>query len=474
MSCAGNGYLSGNMLKAFPFEDGLVLPWRNAGLSAEAQIAYQRCFVDAGIYISGHSILDGGWPSVGMVEIIGSSMRFMVSANGASVEMWANSSGDGFPVIYGNAPWGSYVIVLSSEGTRDFIKFCIDKELVSPPRQVTPLSLGGGGVPWIRLCDRCVTVQPEGLSSIRVYDGVKSRESGPHFVLKGDVSVKPGNNVLLSEPDMDNGIQIDAVAGAGLGRIPCICDDESEKASPLVSPDGHTRFFNDTCYDLEPRIFTVEEDGVSKRIGKIFVHAKCTACCTCAMYESIVNDRLVPIHEAVKEARSKINEMLAAYEDGVKRFNSRISVPSMEDITMSLSGMPVGVNVGSKIYSSSVKGKMGRCAFTASIRNSSYLDVLAKINAIGGTDYVAEVAVAWSEDDDPKAFKSDSANGVLGRTFTIQPGHSMVVTFVTVKNDMSGNAGLSGYYGRISAGFFYVDASGTSRSIGRLEKSVEV
>ena len=463
MSCAGNGYLSGNMLVPFPFEDGQLLAWPSMGDAAQRLL--ERCFVDAGVNVSG---VEGGWPSIGRFSVGESQMSFCVSAGGSEKSITVSASASGFPIVSGKAPFGSYVVVVSAEGVRDFIAFCSENS-ISPPVPGSSSPSGLAGV-FLKLCPRCVTRAPVGLTSIRVYDGVNPMDEGPHFILKGNVSVKPGNNMLLSDPD-ENGIQIGAVPGAGLGVVPCLCDDGAVVKSPIMSPDGHTRIFNDTCYDVEPWI----ETNGSKRIGHLQLHAKCTACCTCAMYESIVNDRLAPLSEIVRQARRDISKHLSEYEKAVRRFNQRLQRPTMSDVRLSLSGMPVGSNLSPKLSETKVKGKMGRCAFTAILRNSSYSVISATVISISGSDSVVEVSVSWTDENGaPRSKTVNSSSDLVNQKFSVMPGMSLVVTFVSVKNEMVGSASTGGYKGSISVGVSYSTEGGPSGSLGILRKSVEV
>lgn len=463
MSCAGNGYLTGNMLVPFPFEDGQLLAWPSMG--DDAQRLLERCFVDAGVNVSG---VEGGWPSIGRFSIGESQMSFCVSSGGSEKSITVSASASGFPIVSGKAPFGSYVVVVSAEGVRDFIAFCSENS-ISPPVPGSSSPSGLAGV-FLRLCPRCVTITPVGITSIRVYDGVNPRGEGPHFVLNGNVSVKPGNNMLLSDPD-ENGIQIGAVPGAGLGVVPCLCDDSAVVKSPIMSPDGHTRIFNDTCYDVEPWI----ETNGSKRIGHLQLHSKCTACCTCAMYESIVNDRLAPLSEIVRQARRDISKHLSEYEKAVRRFNQRLQRPTMSDVRLSLSGMPVGSNLSPKLSETKVKGKMGRCAFTAILRNSSYSVISATVISISGSDSVVEASASWTDENGaPRSKTVNSSSDMVNQKFSVMPGMSLVVTFVSVKDEMVGSASTGGYKGSISVGVSYSTEGGPSGSLGILRKSVEV
>lgn len=469
MSC-GNGYLTGNMLIPFPFEDGQVLAWPDK--AEEAQLLLDRCFVDAGVSIHGADIADG-WPSIGKLATGASWISFVLSAGGIERPITISATDARFPIVSGKADFGSYVIVASSEGIRDFLSFCSSNS-ISPPVPGSSSPSERVGDFFLRLCAKCVTRSPVGLTSIKVYDGVKAKSEGPHFVLKGDVAIKPGNNMLLSEPD-ENGIQIGAVPGAGMGVVPCMCEDNAVVKSPIMSPDGHTRIFNDTCYDIEPWIETKNEGGVTERIGHIQLHAKCTACCTCAMYESIVNDRLAPLSAIVRQAKADIASQLSAYENAVKRFNQRLLRPTASDVRLSLSGMPVGANLSPKLAETKVKGKMGRCAFTAILRNSSYSVINATVYSLAGSDTVVEASASWSDaDGTPRSKTGNAASDIVGQTFSIMPGMSLVVTFVSVKNEMVGAASTGGYKGSISVGLSYSTENGPSGSLGIMRKSVEV
>lgn len=543
MSCSGNGYLSGNELVPFPFEDGQVLAWSGFGpwsfiggkegyvvvsleydvsdarwefswrsddgtergveydssvgpdaartyftvdsiqatwtaerepIANNAQVALQRCFVDAGVFVSSGPIPDEEWPSIGNFSISpsGQSIGFELSAGGAKTALSVSASSERFPIASGSSGWGSYVVVLSSEGIRDFICFCASRN-VSPPSQGSSSPSGTDGGLYLRLCARCVTARPSGLSSIRVYDGVGQRSSGPHFVLRGDVEVRPGNNMRLSEPDDEgNGIVLDAVPGAGTGAVPCSCQTGASVPSWLSSADGHVRIFNDTCYDVEPaELGSVTVGGKEMAARTLRIHAKCTACCQCEMYESIVNDRLAPIFETVKEARAEIGSLLSGYESAVQAFNGRIRRPSRSDVTLSLSGVKIGKNVSPKTDNEMVKGGMNRCSFTAVLRNASFAVVDATMSEMSATGSIIESFASWSnEDGTPQSIHGDSGKAMVGKKFTLYPGRSLVVSFVSAAG-MEKNIRKMPFVGSVGFGLSYSQGS-VSGSLGELTRSV--
>ena len=514
MSCAGNGYLTGNQLVAFPFADGQFIDWPEWIDANEAQMSLQKCFVDAGINVNRYSLEDGEWPMIGDFRPYPDENRllFSVRLGDAVMELSVTPSKVEFPIISGSTNWGWYSLTLSSVGIREFIDYG-----VSP-------SNAADGCSWMKLCDKCICMKPHELTSIRVYDGVSIpaydefssysvgdvcrcngctyrcvsemsaadgddgnrfdpaswekilvTDTAPDFVLEGRVEVHPGYNMLIDEPesyaDGDSlGFSINASAGAGLGRTSCGCSSSDSAKSLLVGVDGHARFFNDACYDIEPRCQTDKETG--ERFGEILLHAKCTACCTCDMYSSIVNDRLAPLAAIIRECKTSLSEELGEYERGVYLFNKRIQTPTVDDITLSLTGVPVGKNVGSKLSGSGVSGNMQRCAFTAILRNSSYATITASVFSISGTDTVIEASAAWADQDgNQKSLTKDSA---FWPTISLAPGHALAITYVSRKNAKVKKATTGGYVGKVSIGVTYRTESGKTGNLGTLEKSVKV
>ena len=494
MSGIGNGYLSGNMLSAFPFEDGQCLAWpsESAEVRNSLQVALQKCFVDACIYVDSES-LDSKWPVVGAFSINGNAISFKIGSGteGGDVSLSVSSSSIVFPIVSGAAPWGRYVLVLSSEGIRDFCALCEDISIYppSPPALITSSSSGRDGDFWLRICAKCTTMRQRGLTSIMVYDGMSSIESGPHFVMRGDISIMPGNNVRLLPPDDEsNGVQISAVPGAGLGKCPCICEESSGGSSALAGPDGNCRIFNDTCYDLVPGSKYdkyVESLGRYAHTQEIEIHAKCTACCSCEMYAGLVN-RLASIaglvgsdseyaRGSVRWAKAMLGDMHAKYEDAVEKFNQRMSAPKISDLALTLSGMPIGKNVSPDISNSGVTGKMSRCAFTAILRNSSYFEILARITSMSGTNSVVEASVSWSsESGAPMSVTRDSSSGIVGRTFSVFPGRSLVVTYISTKGDKVNSVVTGGFRGSIYVDLSYRNSDGAVAYLGRISRIAEV
>ena len=482
MSSAGNGYLSSNLLIPYPFKDGEFLAWNDGINVNEAQMALQKCFVEAAINLQASYVDDGVYPSIGqfLISDQGATLSFVLTACREDVHLSVSASKKPFPIVSGNAKFGSYTLILSSEGIREF---CDKKTDFPPPATASSSPSWRERGYWIELCPKCVTMQPETLSSIRVYNGVDPKENGPHFILSDDIVIKPGNNMLFSEPNelgtsisgsgngVTTGVKLNATPGAGLGVIPCTCVDEEETTSPFIASDGHSRFFNDTCYDIEPRIIDVN----GEKVGHLQFHVKCTACCQCTMYESIVNERLAPLANLVRSAKSDLDDLLDVYEDAVERFNHRIKVPTKDDISISLSGMPVGSNLGSNLSNTEIAGKMNRCSFTSILRNSSYVPIQATIYTLKGSDSVVVASATWTDaDGNPKAETVNSGESLIGKTFDIYQGRSLFILYISKRNDYVSNPATNGYKGAISIGVSYKNEAGESISVGIFKKEVEV
>jgi hypothetical protein len=136
--------------------------------------------------------------------------------------------------------------------------------------------------------------------------------------------------------------------------------------------------------------------------------------------------------------------------------------------------MTTGKKLGSKISSELVKGKMDRCAFTAVIRNASFAEIDVKVNAMSGTDSIVEASASWSSaDGTPKSKTGDSSGAIVGSTFTLYQGMSLVITFMSVKNGMVTSVGTGGFTGSMSVGISYRQ-NGKSGSLGTLKKTVSV
>ena len=485
----GNGYLSSNMLSAFPFADGQCIAWEHDRAN-DLQCALQKCFVDAGVYLNSHTVDESEWPSIHLSHAANGVISFMIGAFEDDVSLSVSSSRQPFPMINGNAPWGAFVISCSSEGINDLCSLLDELSVAPPALDRFSSSPGRDGDLWLKLCPKCVVLKPQGLTSIQVYDGQVSNnhllENGPHFILQDAIKIRPGNNMQLQDPDDTdfavegrNGISLNAIPGAGLGRNPCTCQETPVGNNMLAGPDGHARLFNDTCYDLEPGPKYIDPDtGFETQDLKI--HVKCTACCTCDMYAALVDRLSILAGSAaqagsIRWAKASLNDYLRQYESAVRLFNERLSKPLLSDVTMSLSGMPIGANISPKLTTDKVKGRMSRCAFTAIIRNASYFEIVAVVRSLSGSNIIVESSASWSDEGgSPLSTTGDSAAAVLGSSFVIYPGRSLVINFVSQKTNMVNAVSTGGFAGYASVSLSYKTKQGDTRALGSLSKSVEV
>lgn len=433
------------------------------------------CFADASVWISSDTAA-GGWPAVSSISAKDGqapSISFVLSADGSDAPVEASASGDEFPIVSGRTSFGAYVFVFSSEGIRELVSVLSDFGIraILPPDPDSPSSPAREGDGALLLCSKCVTLTPSSLSSIRVYDGVSDRGSGPHFVVDGNVRFATGNNMAFSEADGVRGFMVSASPGSGSGRVSCGCGGKSVVESALKSPDGHVRLFNDACYDIEPgEVGSVVVDGVARVSRELKIHAKCTACCTCDMYASIVNDRLVALSNAVRSAKADVGSLLGTYEHAVNLFNERMSKPDRSDVMMSMTGMPVGAKLSPKLDAADVRGKMERCAFSVVVKNRSFVNMSVKVVALSGSDTIVEAAAAWSDlSGAPKTKNADSGSGIVGSSFPVYPGRTLCITFVSVRNQMVKSVSAARYSGSATVSVSYAGGA-----IGNFSKSVEV
>ena len=472
---SGIGYITGNGLSTYPFEDGEYTLPEAGTLNQTVRLQFWRkCFVDASIMIDATSIPDGGWPTLTYGEHAATNgIEFYLDVCGKRTLVrympTPRVTAPSYPVISGAEDWGWYTFTLSTAAMKAYTSDTALYDSMDPEHvDGNGIVVGSKATP-MRLCARCITLKPAELTSIRVYDGVQSRESGPHFVLSGDVKILPGYNMQLTAPESSTGVELNAVAGAGLGVIPCECTKSERATSSIFSSDGHTRMFNDTCYDIEPY--------VSNGKGYLKIHEKCTACCTCDMYASIVNDRLADLARQIRKSKEDLDALLSEYELNVARFNERMNTQTIDDFTLSLSGMPVGSNVGSNLKNKNLKGYMLRCACSATLKNCSYKTAYAKIASIGGSSSkMLEVTASWEkEDGDLASWTGESMNDALGKGFFVKSGHSLAVTWISCAQELIHKTRPFDFSERIS--FIIkegVEGKTNGKKIGTLTKKVEV
>ena len=412
-------YLTSNRIIRYPFADDSIISCPN-----DLAGAVFGCFVDAMVqlkeddvktYISGISL---------------QSHTILFTLNGkSSVHLTCTRSKTKFPVITGETDWCWYTFVLSSDGIRELEGFQ-GVDAITDNR--------------LELAPRCIGQRPNGILSIGIYEGTKEKDGvrlslqeaindAPDVVVSGNVSFTEGTNAFISVDGKT--VTLAALPGSGTGTAVCLCtEEEGEGRNGLRSPDGHVRIFNDTCYDLIP----ATSEGVLR------AQAKCKACCTCDMYASIVNDRLIPLKNEILAAKNQISESLSEYEDAVTKWNARMNKALPEDIVLTLTAVPLDAT-GTNLSGGSVSGRMSRCGFTSVVRNDSFIDVdisFKTLTVTGGS--IKEVMVNYTKDGNPI-----SQHGVNTK-ITLQPGKSMVVTYYTVKDAYVRTGSNSDYFSKVT------------------------
>lgn len=419
-----------NRLVRFPFAD-------NARLSAADDVANAvfGCFTDAMVQLKG---FDCDFRTfVTGISLDAHTLSFTLSGK-TGVPLTCTRSKTRFPVISGETDWCWYAFVLSSDGIRDL-------ELMEIPDEVRGDE--------IDLAPRCIGRQPLGVTAIDIYGGRREDASGrrltlqealeeePDQTVSGRVGISEGFNAVLSGADGE--LLISASPGAGSGTAPCPCETRPATSDGtkrgLWSSDGHIRIFNDTCYDVMNDNHGLHDLTLDRKTGHVTLMAKCKACCTCEMYGAIVNGRLVPIKDAVLSVRSRLERTLSDYESAVRKWNRRLTQAAPDDIVMTMTAIPMDP-AGTRIEGTGVTGRMGRCGFSATVRNDSFVDVTVKIESISSNGTIFQETLGYVSDDTPVV--SSSARG---QSVILQPGKSMTLSYFVRSSSYSRSASRRGF-----------------------------
>lgn len=428
-------YLTGNRKTRYPFADDSVLSADDA-----TAITVFGCFVDAMVQLS--SPYSNSAPRVTGLSVSGQTLSFSLidaSGHGEPANLTCSVARDRFSVISDKTSWCWYTFVMSSDGIQEFA----DAAASDPELDVS------GDV--VCLSDRCLGRQTPGVSSFHVYGGerkptkwstrrctrLEALALGPDKIVSGDIRLVPGYNMLLEEgsavAELYEGgssgrVTLNAVPGAGAGRLPCDCSDAVVYKTPgLLSADGHTRLFNDTCYDLIPMKYSL-------KTGYLRMNVKCKACCTCEMYESIVNNRLIPLKDEILADKKSLEETQGTYEENVAKWNDRVRNARPEDIAVTMSSVPLD-SAGTNLRGGDVYGRMNRCGFSLAIRNDSFVEVGITLSDIIANGDVLEAQVSYIDEDlEPVARILDDVLEPI--VVVLQPGRSMNFTCFVRKHDM--------------------------------------
>lgn len=428
----GIEYLTSSRYVRYPFEDDIVLP-----IGEDKSKLIFGCFLDAMVQLK-----EGTAAYISGLAIDGATLSFSLCSyveGQKPVRLTCTRTAKSYPIVTGECDWGWYSFVLSSDGIKELSEgeVPLDTDMKLP------------------LASRCIGLLSNGVTSLIVYDGTGTNESGRRHTLTevlkdeslanwrvtGDVTLQEGYNAVLTTGteayalNGDTVITVSASPGAGAGVVPCWCDNKElvYKTPGLICDDGHVRFFNDTCYDLEPGREPVPGIGVGSK-GTLKVHEKCKACCTCEMYATVVKDKLIPMKDSVLNSRGKIDKTFTTYETFVKEWNERLVTAHPQDIIVSMTAVPLEAAATS--LQRGKGGRMSRCGFSINVRNSSFVDIDIKIVGFFANGRVFEEHVSYMKTPSEPIVEPISLDAMNGEEIkdpkvicTLPPGRSMIITY---------------------------------------------
>lgn len=397
-------YLTSNRLIRYPFADDTVL-----SIPEGTDRLVFGCFTDALIQLKdyGTEII----PKIKGLTLQDHTLSFTLSGP-SDRPLTCTRSKVKFPIITGETDWCWYTFILSSDGIREL-------------EAVTDLS--GLSNDELGFAEKCIGRPALGVTSFEIFGGLKERdghrltlqealESSPDDIVSGAARLSEGYNAALST--LGNELTVAAAPGAGSGTAHCPCDPEEqdETIRGIWSEDGHVRLFNDTCYDYLPA-------GQGSQPGTLTFQAKCKACCTCEMYETIVNGRLLPLKNVILGSKSSLDKSLKGYEDAVRKWNARVHTAIPDDIVMTMTAVPLDP-AGTNLRGSGVTGRMSRCGYTATVRNDAFVDVQIVVNDITSNGTIFQQTLGYLSGETPEIRSS-----AIGQSVTLQPGKSLTISY---------------------------------------------
>lgn len=431
-------YLTGNRWIRYPFADDTSL-----STSDDQSLHVFGCFVDAYVQIksSDREIT----PKVSGIAVSGNTISFILfgeyDEDGSVARcddmayLTCTASKTRFITIHGETDWCWYAFVMSSDGIREF--------------QDNVNGVGDISSDELLFSDRCLGSSAKSVTSLLIYGGEQTDEitkkrytrlealnHPADRVVSGDVTLVPGNNMsFAARKDYSsivyrgesNGITLNAIPGEGMGRVPCRCDDVIEYRAPgILSPDGHTRLFNDTCYDLQAIEY-------SQEYSKLKMHVKCKACCTCEMYVAIVNDRLVPLKNEIIDIKNSLDTTHDTYTTNVEKWNTRLATAYPEDIVISTTALPLDA-AATDLKGDNISGKMSRCGFSVMVKNDSFVNVDIAFSKFTSNGDIFEAQVSYM-DENLKPKIVPARKPLWKVNIMLPPGRSATLTcFVRLRN----------------------------------------
>ena len=447
-------YLTSNRLIRYPFSDDSKIQ----GVSDSLSLNVFGCFVDALVQYSDNTSIT---PYVTGIRLDGHTLKFTLVCGSNREELSCTRTAERFTVIQtpkdSTVSWGWYVFVISNDGIRDFEENKDSIEDISGVRITLSVHCIGNHASDVRrlLVYSGTGIDPTTGVRYKLSDAILS---SPDWEVTGDVKLLPGNNIRYTgasvgwdTSDTGNRISINAIPGAGQGRIAGTEIKESiQPAMPdLFTGDGNVRLLNDLCYDIVPR-------RLSERDSEIEMHVKCKACCTCDMYADIVNKRLVPLKDSLLETRDSLNETLAKYEENVEKWNYRLTHVQPVDIVMTVAGVPLDA-AATDIKGGGIVGCMNRCGYSLMIRNDAFVDVRIDLSEFRSNGLAFESQVSYiGKDELPEIIKVD-LNNLDICSITLPPGRSATLTYFIRLRSMVSTDMQSGFMSSIRVSAYQED-----------------
>ena len=301
-------YLNSNVLRAYPFTDaasgldhngtGLAL-----GLIVDAVFVVDQDFDDA-LYLYS-------------VENVDSELRLIItdSSDTPIFTVYMSTMTGDWAYAYAVSAYGYCEILCTSTG--------LDQALTDYTSVTTFLqTLAFLHSTQTKTAKNVVTLSPYN------YSGAWATP-GP---LNTDVMLKGGYNTTLTDNgtvDSFREIRLSALAGAGLGQVPCAGAPSLAGTIKGLSPrKGAIKIEGDDCYHM----------SVNPQTGTITMNGLCQACCTCADYAVIVN-KIAALADDIRTVKANLDLAHTSYQEGVAEFNDNIIPGISEGVSISVYSM---------------------------------------------------------------------------------------------------------------------------------------
>lgn len=281
----GNSYRTSNRNIAFPFkEDAAALVYEGTGTYGANATLPASCLLDASIIV--WTPLDICLYSITRVDLTTATLTFHTST-GVLVETFTITlPAVGDPAAMPIIPLGQPSLASDGYNTKLYGRLLASAAFADylDGMVVGSTSAFGTRLPLSpAICEprpaKVLTIEP--IASQQALVESFARGAG---AIDGAIQLRSGYNMestigTADTPDTQT-IELAAIPGAGLGRLPCEEVEEPDPAVPQqLHPDaqGNITLSGDACYDVLP-------DRIN---GIISLHSVCKACCDCEDYVAV-------------------------------------------------------------------------------------------------------------------------------------------------------------------------------------------